>query len=51
MDNNHEPGKQQNAKISSLFSDICCELKPFAKSLIKIIRKAITSCIPVLKKR
>ena len=51
MDNNREASKQQDAKINSLFSDICCELKPFVKSLIKIIRKAITGFIPVLKKR
>ena len=50
MNNNCEPSKQQDAKISSLFSNICCGLKLFTKSAGKIIRKAIKSFVSVLKK-
>ena len=39
MNNNREFSEQQDAKISSLFLDICHKFKLLAKSATKIIRK------------
>ena len=51
MNNNPEFSGQQDAKISSLFSDTCRKLKLLAKSAIKIIEKAAKILFLCSKKR